>query len=104
MTENTGVEVTGVDVKALDDDGFAPIYEAWLKYGVIVVRDQKLEIGDFLAYSDRFGNVVAHPSKSTRHPDHPKITLLGVNKFDADGNLIEAVYKRGGASWHTDGL
>jgi taurine dioxygenase len=103
MTENTGVEINELDVKTLDEDGFAPLYEAWLKYGVIVVRDQHLEIEDFLAYSDRFGKVVPHPSKSTRHPDYPKITMLGINKFDADGNLIEAVYNRGGASWHTDG-
>jgi taurine dioxygenase len=103
MGPNSGGEITGIDVKQLDDEGFAPIYDAWLKYGVIVVRDQELEIEDFLRYSDRFGKVVAHPSKSTRHPDHPKITVLGINKFDADGNLIQAVYKRGGAGWHTDG-
>ena len=103
MGQNSGGEITGVDVKQLNDEGFAPIYNAWLKYGVIVVRDQEFEIEDFLEYSDRFGEVVAHPSKSTRHPDHPKITLLGINKFDADGNLIQAVYKRGGAGWHTDG-
>ena len=103
MGTNIGGEVTGVDVKGLDDDGFAPIYAAWLKYGVIVVRNQQFEIEDFLRYSRRFGDVVLHPSKSTRHPDYPDITVLGIDKFDADGKLIEAVYKRGGASYHTDG-
>jgi len=103
MTANTGGEITGVDVKQLDDEGFAPIYATWLKYGVIVVRDQEIEIDDFLAYSRRFGTVVPHPSKSTRHPDYPEITLLGINKFDADGNLIEAIYRRGGVGFHTDG-
>ena len=44
-----------------------------------------------------------HPSKSTRHPDIPKITMLGVNKFDADGKLNEAIYRRGAEGWHTDG-
>lgn len=103
MGPYTGALITGVDVKTLDDAGFAPLYETWLKYGVIVVRDQELEIEDFLRYSRRFGHVVPHPSKSTRHPDHPDLTVLGTNKFDADGKLIEAVYKRGGASYHTDG-
>ena len=103
MGPNTGGEVTGVDVKRLDDEGFAPIYDAWLKYGVIVVRDQELEIPDFLRYSRRFGLVVPHPSKSTRHPDYPELTLLGANKFGPDGKLIEAVYKRGGVGFHTDG-
>lgn len=99
----TGAEITGVDVKRLDDESFAPIYQAWLQYGVIVVRDQELEIEDFLAYSRRFGFVVPHPSKSTRHPDYPELTMLGVDKFDSEGNLIEAVYRRGANGYHTDG-
>jgi putative 2-oxoglutarate oxygenase len=98
-----GVEVTDVDVKTLDDAGFAPIYQAWLDYNVLVVRNQELEIEDFLAYSRRFGPVVPHPSKSTRHPEFPEITMLGINKFDADGKLIDAIYRRGAEGWHTDG-
>lgn len=103
MGPNIGGEVTGVDVKQLDDDGFAPIYAAWLKYGVIAVRDQQLEIDDFLRYSRRFGDIALHPSKSTRHPDYPEITVLGTDKFDPDGKLIDAVYRRGGFGFHTDG-
>ena len=103
MGEDICGEITGVDVKQLDDESFAPIYESWLKYGVIVVRDQQIEIDDFLDYSRRFGLVVPHPSKSTRHPDYPEITMLGINKFDDDGNLIEAIYRRGGVGFHTDG-
>lgn len=98
-----GVEVTGVDVKTLDDASFAPIYQAWLDCNVLVVRDQQLEIADFLQYSRRFGPVVPHPSKSTRHPEFPEITMLGVNKFDADGRLNLAIYRRGAEGWHTDG-
>jgi taurine dioxygenase len=98
-----GVEVTGIDVKTLDDAGFAPIYQAWLDHNVLVVRDQALDIPDFLAYSRRFGVISPHPSKMTRHPDYPEITLLGFNKFDADGKLIDAIYRRGAEGWHTDG-
>ena len=103
LSEHTGVEIAGVDVRRLDEDGFRPIYDAWLDYGVAVVRGQTLGIGDFIAYSRRFGHVVPHPSRSTRHPDHPELTVLGVGKFDADGELNEAIYKRGAAGWHTDG-
>ena len=39
----------------------------------------------------------------TRHPEHPEITLLGVNKFAADGTLDMAIYRRGAEGWHTDG-
>jgi len=87
MGPQIGVEVTGVDVKILDDAGFAPIYQSWLDHNILVVRDQELEIEDFLRHSRRFGPVVPHPSKSTRHPQFPEITMLGINKFDADGKL-----------------
>ena len=103
MGPQIGVEITGVDVKTLDDRGFAPIYQAWLDCNVMVVRDQDLTIPDFVHYSRRFGPVVPHPSKSTRHPEHPEITMLGVNKFDDDGKLRDEIYRRGAEGWHTDG-
>ena len=53
MGPQIGVEVTGVDVKTLDDKGFAPIYRAWLDYNVMVVRDQDLTLPDFVRYSRR---------------------------------------------------
>jgi taurine dioxygenase len=68
-----------------------------------VVPGQQLEIEDFLRYSRRFGVVVPHPSKSTRHPEYPEITFLGVNKFGPDGQLDMAIYRRGAEGWHTDG-
>jgi taurine dioxygenase len=98
-----GVEITGVDVKTLANADFARIYRSWLDYNVMVVRDQQLTIPDFLDYSRRFGPVVPHPSKSTRHPEHPEITMLGIDKFDTDGNLRQEIYRRGAEGWHTDG-
>ena len=98
-----GIEVRGVDVKTLDDETFAVLYRAWLDGNILVVPDQELEIDDFLRYSRRFGVVVPHPSKMTRHPDYPEITLLGVNKFAADGTLDDKSYRRGAEGWHTDG-
>ena len=98
-----GAEVRGVDVKSLDAPGFAALYRTWLDANVLVVREQALQIDDFLSYSRRFGIVHPHPSKMTRHPDYPEITLLGVDKFGADGKLDMAIYRRGAEGWHTDG-
>jgi len=67
------------------------------------VPGQSLQLDDFLRYSRRFGVVVPHPSKSTRHPERAEITVLGINKFRADGTLDQAIYRRGGEGWHTDG-
>ena len=53
-----GAEILGVDVKTLDDAGFAQIYRAWLDHNVVVVPGQDLTIPDFLRYSRRFGQVV----------------------------------------------
>jgi taurine dioxygenase len=103
LGEEIGAEITGVDVKSLTDSEWQKIYQTWLDHNVIVVRDQELEIEDFYQYSLRFGPVEAHPSKSTRHPDFPKITVLGVGKFDEDGRLNMAIYGRGAESFHTDG-
>jgi len=98
-----GAEIHGVDVKALDDASFAAIYRAWLDHNVAVVPGQELQIEDFLRYSRRFGVIHPHPSKMTRHPDYPEITLLGANKFAPDGQLNMAIYRRGAEGWHTDG-
>jgi taurine dioxygenase len=103
MRPQIGVEITGIDVKAMDEPTWDRIYQAWLDSNVMVVRDQDLTIPEFIAYSERFGPVMAHPSKSTRHPNYPKITMLGVNKFDAQGNLRNEIYRRGAEGWHTDG-
>ncbi len=98
-----GAEILGVDVRTLDDAGFAAIYRAWLDHNVAVVPGQELALDDFVTYSRRFGQVVPHPSKITRHPERPEVTLLGVNKFGADGALDMAIYRRGAEGWHTDG-
>ena len=98
-----GAEIVGVDLKTIDRAAFRSIYQAWLDCNVICVRDQELRIDDFLTYSKRFGSVSPHPSKSTRHPDCPEVTLLGVNKFHPDGTLKNEVYRRGGEGFHTDG-
>jgi taurine dioxygenase len=98
-----GVEVSGVDLRTLDEAGFAPIYQAWLDHNVLVVKGQELTIQEFLAYSRRFGIVSPHPSKSTRHPELPEITMLGTGKFNPDGSLNKAIYRRGAEGWHTDG-
>ena len=89
-----GAEITGVDVRTMCEEAFSAIYRAWLDFNVIAVRDQDLTIPEFLAYSRRFGHVDPHPSKSTRHPEFPELTLLGTNKFDAEGKLIQAIYRR----------
>jgi taurine dioxygenase len=103
LGKQIGAEITGINVNSLDDGTFAQVYRAWLDCNVVVVRDQKLEIDEFLTYSRRFGTLHAHPLKMANHAQHPELTVLGVNKFDADGKLNLKVYQRGSKAFHTDG-
>ena len=103
LTPRVGAIAQGVDVRNIDDATFAELYRAWLDCNVLVVRGQNLALAEFLAYSRRFGVIDPHPSKSTRHPEIPEITLLGVNKFNPDGTLNMDIYRRGASGWHTDG-
>src|SRR5260221_1883740 len=98
-----GVEVRGIAVKTMDEATWNKIYQAWLDHNVMCVRGQELTIPDFIAYSEHFGPVTPHPSKSTRHPDYPHITMLGINKYDESGKLRDEIYRRGAEGWHTDG-
>lgn len=103
LGDQIGAEVLDVDIRNLDQATFDLIYQTWLDCNIIAVRDQSLELDDFFAYSRRFGKLHEHPSKSTRHPDYPELTVLGVDKFDKDGTLNKAIYGRGSDNWHTDG-
>jgi taurine dioxygenase len=98
-----GAEISGIDVQGLSELEFESVYRGWLDHSVLVIHGQELDIEAFLRYSRRFGVLEPHPSVSTRHPDYPEITLLGANKFDADGTLNMAIYRRGAEGWHTDG-
>ena len=98
-----GAEITGVDVRTMDESTFDAIYRAWLDYNVIAVRDQELDMEQYLRYSRRFGSIEEHPAKSTRHPEYPEVLVLGINKFNPDGTLNMAIYRRGAEGWHTDG-
>jgi taurine dioxygenase len=97
-----GALVTGVDVTKLDEADWQKLYRTWLDRSVLVVRDQELNIDQFLKYSSRFGAVKPHRVHKTRHPEHPELTVMGINTKLADGKVNTSVYKRG-ADWHTDG-
>jgi taurine dioxygenase len=97
-----GAIATEVDVSHLAPADWDALYRAWLERGVLVVRGQKLDIESFLDYSRRFGRLKPHRVKKTRHPDHPELTVMGVNTKTADGKVDTSIFQRGG-DWHTDG-
>jgi taurine dioxygenase len=97
-----GAEVTNIDLRALDADGFAAIHQAWLDYQVLLVRDQALTDDDLVAFSRRFGELDEAPVQETGRrfvEGHPEIYI--VSNVVQDGVAIGSL-GAGEAVWHTD--
>lgn len=101
-----GAEITGVDVRNLDDASFRAIYQAFLDHIVIVVRGQALNEQDFLAFSARFGELKVHITKKAQHPRYPHILLMDNRIVDKRNGCEETTASpllvRVGTVWHTD--
>ena len=52
-----GAEILGVDLARVDDATFEEIFRAWLEYGVVFFRDQKLDPARQVLFSERFGEL-----------------------------------------------
>src|SRR4051812_19596361 len=85
-----GAEVTGVDLAHVTDDVWAELHDAWLKYQVLVFRDQNLPPDAHIELGRRLGEIEIHPFIPKLDDLHKEIVLL-----DSD---------RGGAAdaWHSD--
>ena len=87
-----GAEISGVDLRNLDDETFAEIHDAWLEHLVIFFRDQKLTPEEQIAFAKRFGGIHHHPFIKGM-PDYPDI--LEIIKEETDTRAF-------GETWHTD--
>lgn len=56
-----GAEIDDVSLSSLDDVTFEEIHAAFLDYGVIFFRDQKLEPAEQIEFAGRFGALDVHP-------------------------------------------
>ena len=93
-----GAEVTGIDLGRAPSALLDRVYQVFLDHSVLVVRDQDLTPEQFAAFGERFGAVQPHPVTRNRHPDDPRITVLGT---EPTKNPDRAVLMRG-VGWHTD--
>ncbi len=73
-----GAEIIGVDLsKPLKDVVFAEIEQAFHEHLVIVLRNQTIEPGDLVAFTERFGAVEPHPLGSRRGLEsQPEVMIL----------------------------
>ena len=97
-----GAEVEGVDLRALDDDVFAAIHQAWIDHQVLLFRDQALTDDDLVAFSRRFGELDEAPIQETGRrfvEGYPEIYV--VSNVVREGVAIGSLGS-GEAVWHTD--
>jgi len=93
LTNAVGAEIHGLNLlEPLSDSVIAQIRAVWLEYGVIFFRDQPLESAAFLAFAQRFGEVVEYPFVKGI-PDFPLI--IPVLKLPHETTNF-------GGIWHTD--
>jgi taurine dioxygenase len=97
-----GAEVQDVDVRAIDDELFAAIHQAWLDHQVLLFPGQTITDEDLVSFSRRFGELDEAPVQETgrRFVDgHPEIYV--VSNVVQDGVAIGSL-GAGEAVWHTD--
>jgi len=93
-----GAEVVGADLNTLSDADFSRIRDAFLKYQVVVVRDQTLPPAAQLAFSRRFGALEDQLNAHYTVPDFPEVLVLSNDL--KDGKPIGLI--DGGDFWHSD--
>jgi len=97
-----GAEVSGVDLRTIDDDDFAAIHRAWLDHLVLLFRDQRLGDDDLIAFSRRFGELDWAPVQETgRRFVDGRPELYVVSNVVENGIAIGSL-GAGEAVWHTD--
>jgi alpha-ketoglutarate-dependent 2,4-dichlorophenoxyacetate dioxygenase len=106
LHEKFGVEVTGVDLRHLDDATFASIAAAFEEHSVLLFRAQSLDDAEQIAFSQRFGPLeVTIRTIASQARTLPEISNIA--NVDAEDRLIPAGDKRnlfnaGNQMWHTD--
>ena len=93
-----GHELCGIDVNDLDDATFAQVEDAFDRYGVIVIRGQRLTPEQHVGFSRRFGGLDRYILDRFNLPTNPMIFVVS--------NIIENGSPIGmadaGRYWHSD--
>ena len=97
-----GAEVTGIDLRNLDDAAFERLMRAWHEHSVVLMRGQSLNDQELIAFSRRLGDLDWAPIQETGRrfvEGLPEIYIVSNVKVNGEpiGSLGD-----GEAVWHTD--
>ena len=90
LTSVLGAEIFDADVT--EESSFLSIFEAFVEYGVIAIRDQHITPEEQIRFAKRFGKISINRFFAS-HPQHPEIAML-----------VKEPHQRVaiGECWHTD--
>lgn len=98
LSDLMGAEVIGLDLsQPLDELTRERIHDAFLKYQILVFRDQKLTKQQQVAFTEQFGTLERHTLRNKGTNDVPLVHV--VTNMDDDGKLLGRVKSE---TWHTD--
>jgi taurine dioxygenase len=87
-----GAEVSGIDLRTLNEKGWKDLHRAFLQYSVLAIRDQKLEPADIMQVSAKFGEPCHYPF------------VTGMEGFPFIFEVVKEPEekKNFGGAWHSD--
>jgi taurine dioxygenase len=102
LAPKLGAAITNVRLAdGMSDELFRAIYQAFLRYQVLLFPPQDVPPGEQVAFARRFGEAQIHVMNQYHADGYPELYRL--SNFDANGKLTGKHPDKGTLAWHTDG-
>jgi taurine dioxygenase len=102
LTAGLGAEISGVDLaRSLDAALFSSLYQAFLRYQVLVFPPLDLPPASQVSFARRFGEVQVHVMNQYHADGFPELYRL--SNLDGRGRPSGNHPDKGTLAWHTDG-
>ncbi|HSS06863.1 MAG TPA: TauD/TfdA family dioxygenase [Rhodanobacteraceae bacterium] len=102
LTPKLGAELSGIRLADhMPDKLFRAIYDAFLRYQVLLFPAQDVPPGRQVAFARNFGEVQIHVMSQYHADGHPELYRL--SNLDEHGNPNGKHPDKGTLAWHTDG-
>src|SRR5262245_46066905 len=102
LTPNLGAEIAGLALDAeLVEQAVRVVYQAFLRYQVLLFPPHDLPPARQVALARRFGEVQIHVMNQYHADGHPELYRL--SNLDAQGKPSGHHPDKGTLAWHTDG-
>ena len=102
LTRNLGARISGVDLaRELSEEDFRALYQAFLRYQVLVFAPHDVPAGRQVEFARRFGEVQVHVMNQYHADGYPELYRL--SNLDEHGRPNGKHPDKGTLAWHTDG-